>query len=70
MLEEPTTCRSGAPTQDGSRSSSMLMNISSISKTEKHLMYMVEEMKKLDQSLFGTNMVKLTRDGRSSTRMS
>jgi hypothetical protein len=32
----------------------------------KHLMYMVEKMKKEDQSLSGTSMKEPTRDGRLS----
>jgi hypothetical protein len=44
----------------------MLTNTSSTSKTERHLMSIQEEMRKEDKSSFGTNMERLTRDGRSS----
>lgn len=64
-LEEPTTCRSGTPAANGSRYSSMMENTSSISRTERHLMFTVAKMRKADKSLSGTDTTEPTRDGRS-----
>jgi hypothetical protein len=45
-LEEPTTCKSGAPTPAGSRYSSIKMVNSSIGQTTKYLMSQDPKMKK------------------------
>jgi len=66
MQERPTRCKSGAPTQDGSRSSNIEMNTSSILEMVRHLMYMEEKMKKLGKSLPGRDTMVQTRDGRLS----
>jgi len=64
--EIPTTCKYGAPTPTGGKSSSMKVNTSSTGRTEKLLMYMEEKTKKEDQLSSGANTVEPTRDGRSS----
>jgi hypothetical protein len=70
VLEELITCKSGAPTPDGSRSSLTEMNISAISKTKTDVLMSVEaKMKKEEKLLSGRNMVVPTRDGRSSIKM-
>jgi len=63
MLEEPTTCKSGALTLDGSNSSSMRRNNSSIGPTRRLLMFIQEEMKKEDKLSFGVTTERQTRDG-------
>jgi len=65
-MVEARRWKSQALTLTGGRSSHMLMNISSISRTEKHLMFMVEKMKKEEKSLSGASTVERTRDGKSS----
>jgi hypothetical protein len=64
VLEEPTTCRSGAPTQDGSNSSSMKEKDSSTGRTIKYLMSMEARMKKEDQLSSGTSTMEPTKSGR------
>jgi len=66
MLEEPTTCKYGAPTQDGSRSSDMLANNSSTSKTKKHLMFRVQKMLKDKLLSFMDHTTRSTKDGELS----
>ena len=65
MQEKRTTCKSGAPTLDGSNYSSMSprKNNSSTGQMAKHLMSMVERMKKEDKLSFGASIMELTRDG-------
>jgi hypothetical protein len=63
--ERPTTCKSGAPTQDGGNSSDIKVNTLSTGKTENALMSQEEKMLKVKQSLYGTDITELTRDGRS-----
>jgi len=46
MLEELTTCKSGAPTQDGSKFSDMRTTNSSTGRATRFLMLLVERMKK------------------------
>jgi len=65
MQEEPATCRSGAPTQVGSRSSDMRKNTSSMPRV-RHSMFMVVKMKKQEKSLSTTDTTELTRNGQSS----
>jgi len=68
-LEEPTTCRSGVPTLNGGRSSSIEMNTSATFNNPRNaLTFMVERMKKEDKSLYGTSMVEPTRNGRLSMK--
>jgi hypothetical protein len=45
-VEEQRTCKSGAPTQDGSKSLNMKADNSSIGKTAKFWMLHHQEMKK------------------------
>jgi len=66
MLEKPTTCKSGVPTLNGSRSSTIRMNTSSISETRRHLMYTEERMKKEERSLPGKSTMERTRGGKLS----
>jgi hypothetical protein len=68
-LAKPTTCKSGAPTLDGGKSSHIQMSTSSTFRTRNALMSMVEEMKKVDKLSFGTNTMVQTRDGRLHTLM-
>jgi hypothetical protein len=49
VLVELTTCKSGAPTLDGSRSSSMRMVNSSIGPTRRYLMSLDLKMRKVKQ---------------------
>jgi hypothetical protein len=65
-LERPTTCRSGAPTQDGGNSSSIKVNTLSTGKMVNALMSQEEKMLKDKQSLYGIDTMVPTRDGRSS----
>jgi hypothetical protein len=61
--EEPMICKSGAPTQDGGKSSLTLEATSKTSRTRRCLMYQVEKMPK-DKKLFsGKDITDLTRDG-------
>jgi hypothetical protein len=64
--EEPTTCKSGAPTQDGGKSSPMKDNTSSTSRTRKLLIFMETKMKKEERSKYGRDIMAPTRDGESS----
>ena len=65
MLEEPETCKSGVPTQDGSRSSSIKETSSSTSKMEELLMSHLIRIKKVKQSLSIRDTVVQTKDGTS-----
>jgi hypothetical protein len=66
-LVGPRTCRSGAPTHNGSRSSSIkTTNSSTPERTKRFSMSQVERMLKLNQLLFGRIMVERTRNGTSS----
>jgi hypothetical protein len=62
-LEELTTCKSGAPTQDGTKSSHMKDNTSSTSKARKHLMFTQTKMKKEERLLSGEDIMVQTKDG-------
>jgi len=64
--ERATTCRSGAPTPTGGRSSNMRVNTLSTGRMEKFLMSKEERMLKDKQFGPGRDMVELTKDGRSS----
>jgi hypothetical protein len=64
--EEPTTCRFGAPTQDGSNSSSMKVNNSSIGKMEELLMFQVAKTRKEDQLSPIRDTLEPTKNGRLS----
>jgi hypothetical protein len=44
VLEDPTTFKSGAPTQDGGNSSGMKVNLSPTSRTTRYLMLIIIEM--------------------------
>jgi hypothetical protein len=67
VLERLETCKSGVPTQAGSRSSSMKENTLSTSETERYLMLLEEKMLK-DKLLSSMDFIKVpTRDGRLST---
>jgi len=61
------TCKSGAPTHNGSRSSSSKQDNSSTSeRIKRFLMSMVPRMRKLERLLSERTQVKLTRNGMSS----
>jgi hypothetical protein len=60
---EPATCKSGAPTQDGTKSSHMKDNTSSTSKARKHLMFTQTKMKKEERLLSGEDIMVQTKDG-------
>jgi hypothetical protein len=62
-VEEPTTCKSGALTLDGGRSSSIKENNSSTSKTTRFLTLKVVRMKKDTQLEFGPTMEETTKSG-------
>jgi hypothetical protein len=68
VLVEPTTCKSGALTPDGSKFSSLRMNTSSIHQTTKFLMLLEAKMKKDKLLEYKIEMVEkvelLIRDGR------
>jgi len=66
MLERPTICKSGAPTQDGSRSSFMRDNTSGTSRTRRSLMFQEPRMLKDKKLLFTASALELTRDGELS----
>jgi hypothetical protein len=70
VLVEPTTCKSGALTPDGSKFSSLRMNTSSIHQTTKFLMLLEAKMKKDKLLEYKIEMVEkvelLIRDGRLS----
>jgi hypothetical protein len=66
VLEEPTICKSGAPTLDGSRSSSIQMKILSTGKMAEYLMLLEERTLKDKQLLPGKDTMEPTRDGRLS----
>jgi hypothetical protein len=66
VLEELTECRSGALTLDGGKSSNLLTNNLSISKTEESLMFQVLKMKKEEQLLLIKLMAVTTKSGMSS----
>jgi hypothetical protein len=67
MQEDLTTCKSGTPTVDGSKSSNMKGNTLSMSRTERHLMFLEVRIEKVKMSSSGRNITDLIRDGRSST---
>ena len=61
--EELTTCRSGAPTLDGSNSSSTKRVNSSIGPTIRFLMSLQAKMKKVKQLVSKTTLARATRNG-------
>jgi len=65
-LEEPTTCKSGALTQDGGKSSPIKMSTSSIGRIRNALMLLEAKMLKVELLLLGRDTMVLIRDGRSS----
>jgi hypothetical protein len=70
VLEELTTCKSGAPTLDGSRSSNIETHISATFKTKIDVLMSVEaKMKKADQLSSGRSTEELTKDGRLYIKM-
>lgn len=65
--EELETCKSGAPTQDGGRSSSTQVSISVTFNSQTNaLMYLVVKIMKHNQSLSTTDTTVQTKDGRLS----
>jgi phage-related protein len=70
MLEEPTTCKSGSPTQDGSRSSNTLVNNSLTSKMEKHLMFQEQKILKGKLLSFTDLTTRSIKDGELSILIS
>jgi hypothetical protein len=62
-LERPTTCKFGAPTLTGGKSSNTKDQASLTSKTTKHLMFLVEQIKKVKPLLYMESMVRSTKDG-------
>jgi hypothetical protein len=66
VLEKPTTCKFGAPTQDGGKSSDTPEETSRTSKAERFLMFQVVKMLKAKRLLSGANTTKPTRDGQLS----
>jgi hypothetical protein len=61
------TCKSGALTLDGGRSSSMRTNNSSTSKTRKFLMLKEAKMQKEAQLVYGATTVVTIKNGLLST---
>jgi hypothetical protein len=59
-------CKSGAPTLDGGKSSSMKENTSLTGPTKKHLMFTEDKIMKDKRLLSGRNTVEPTRNGRLS----
>jgi hypothetical protein len=67
VLVEPTTCKSGAPTQDGSKSLSTKENTFVTSrKPIDALMYSKVKMMKVRKYRYTIDTTEPTRDGRSS----
>jgi hypothetical protein len=67
VLVEPTTCKSGAPTQDGSKSSSTKVNTSATSrKPIDALMFSKVKMMKVRKYRYTIDTTEPTRDGRFS----
>jgi hypothetical protein len=65
--EKLLTCKSGAPTQDGGRSSNTEEKTSSTSRTRRLSMYMEEKILKDKKLSSGEDTTNLTRDGELST---
>jgi hypothetical protein len=61
-----TTCKSGALTLDGGRSSGIRMSNSSIGRTTKFLMLKEERMKKEELLVYGATMEATIKSGLSS----
>jgi len=68
VQEKPTKCKSGQPTQDGSKFSDMLVNNLLISRTERFLMSVEEKMLKDNQSLFTIATMEPIKNGKSYTQ--
>jgi hypothetical protein len=66
VLEEPTTCRSGQPTLDGSKFSNMRTANSSTGRTAKSLMLKAERILKANQLEFGATIEENTSNGKLS----
>jgi hypothetical protein len=67
VLVEPTTCKSGAPTLDGSKSSSTRIANSSTGRTVRSLMLQEVKMKKVKQLEFMVIIEARTNNGKLST---
>ena len=65
MLEEPITCKCGTPTPDGSNSSDTRIETSSMLRTIRFLMLLVEKILKDKPLEFPIDIMVLTRDGES-----
>jgi hypothetical protein len=66
VLERPTICRSGAPTQDGSKSLSMKKINSSTGLTARFLMLLDPKMKKVKLLELPEIQVRLIKNGKFS----
>jgi hypothetical protein len=64
VLVKPTTCKSGAPTQDGSKFSSTRIANSSTGRAVKSLMLKEERTKKAKQLEFGVTTEEDTSNGK------
>jgi hypothetical protein len=65
-MEETRVCTLLEPTLNGGRSSLIKMNTSSIGRTRNALTFLEARMLKLIQSLYGTDTMVTTRDGKLS----
>jgi len=68
LQEEPTTCKSGAPIQDGSKSSCMPMNISATSRIRNAWMLLEARMLKVKQFKYLAEIIIQIKSGRSFTK--
>jgi len=64
-----TTCKSGAPTADGGKSSKWMENTSRISRTTSALMFQEERMLKVRMFKSGIDTMVQIRDGQSNILM-
>jgi len=67
VLVKPTTCKSGVPTQDGTKSSDIKESNLWISRTERSLTSNLEKILKGNQFRYGLPTTVPTRNGRSFT---
>jgi len=65
VQEDQATSKSGTPTADGGNFSNMKEKTSSMSGTKRSSMSLEEEILKVKVLLYGADITKLTRDGRS-----
>jgi hypothetical protein len=63
VQEKPTTCKSGAPTQDGGKSSDIEDGTSKTLRTTRFLMLLEEKMLKVKRLSSGEDTTNLTKDG-------